>query len=76
MEYSQELIEMLQPGKKVRLFYNKGNPNNQLRHIRAIVDDEYIAYKVWSPGKQAWRYYIDWIYSFQLSFEGGNLSAA
>ena len=67
---------MLQPGKKVRLFYNEGNPNNELRHILAIVDDEHIVYKVWSKGKQRWRYRVEWMYAFQMALEGGHLQFA
>lgn len=76
IKYSQRLIDMLQPGKKVKLFYNEGNPNNELRHIRAIVDDEYIVYRVWSRHKQYWIYHVNWIYDFHLAFEGGNLKSA
>lgn len=68
----QEVIEILQPGKKVRLFYGKDNPNNQIRHIRAIVDKEYIAYRVWSP-KKGWMYRIAWIYHFQTAYNSGTL---
>lgn len=74
IEYSQELLDILQPGKKVKLFYNEGNLNNEIRHIRAIVDDEYIVYRVWLPRKKTWRYRVDWIYVFHLAFEGGYLS--
>ena len=76
IHYSQELIDMLQPGKKVKLFYSKGNPNNELRHIRAIVDGEYIVYKVWWVPNQRWYYRVEWIYSFHLDFEDGNLKSA
>ena len=75
IEYSQELIDMLQPGKKVRLFFYEGNLNNELRHIRAIVDDEYIVYKVWWSHKQYWHYKVEWIYSFVLFFENGHLKS-
>jgi len=74
--YSQELIAILQPGKKVKLFYSKGNPNNELRHILAIVDDEYIVYKVWRTHKQRWHYRVDSIYGFHSDFEDGNLKSA
>ncbi len=69
----QKVIEMLKPGEKVRIFYNEGNPNNQIRHIRAIVDKEYITYRVWNKRRQRWIYHTIWIYDFQLAFEGGHL---
>lgn len=76
LRYRQEMLDMIQPGKKVRLFYSEENPNNQLRHIRAIVDDEYIVYRVWSSGKQTWRYSVDWVFGFKVVFDAGFLTAA
>ncbi len=74
LEYSQELLDMLQPGKAVRIFYNEGNINNQIRHIRAIVDDEYVVYRVRHYGKQNWSYRVRGMHRFQVTFENGNLS--
>lgn len=39
------LDEMLQPDQKIKVLYRDGN-NNQIRHIRAIIDGEYIVYRV------------------------------
>ncbi len=75
-EWPPELLDMLQPGKKVRVFYYPGNVNNQLRHIRAIVDEEYVVYRVWSRHKRRWVYRIEWLYQFNLAWENGRLSAA
>ena len=75
-EYSKELLNMLQPGKKVKLVYSEWSPNNELRHVRAIVDDEYIVYKVWSRHKKRWHYRVEWIFDFHLAFKGGNLTSA
>lgn len=68
------LDEMLQPDQKVRVFYNEGNINNQLRHIRAIVDDEFVVFRVWSKHKQYWVYKVEHRYNFELKYEGGHLS--
>lgn len=71
---SPEVIKMLTPGKKVRVFYGENNPNNQIRHIRAIVDEQYVTYRVWNRKRQRWIYHTIWIYDFQLAFEGNHLT--
>lgn len=76
LEWPAELLEMIQPGKKVRVFYYPGNRNNQLRHIRAIVDEEYIVYRIWSRRRRGWLYRVEWLYQFYLEWESGRLSAA
>ncbi len=68
------LEEMLQPGNKVKVFISKENIHNQLRHIRAIIDNEYIVYKVWFKSKQDWRYFIEHVYKFELEYKQGWLS--
>jgi hypothetical protein len=67
------LDEMLQPGQKIRVFYGEGNINNEIRHIRAIVDDDFIVYRVWSKRK-GWMYRISHKYDFELRYEKGRLS--
>jgi hypothetical protein len=73
---SKSLDELLQPGNKVRRSYGKKNPNNCLMHIRAIVDGEWIVYRVWWKSKQYWRYRIEWRYRFELDYEKGALEYA
>lgn len=70
--FTEELKSKLQPGNKIKIFYNKGNHNNHIRHIRAIIDDEYIVYKRWS-NRKGWRYLIDWYYDFLLLDYYGNM---
>lgn len=69
------LDEMLQPGQKVKVFYNEGNINNQIRHIRAVVDGEFIVYRVWSRRK-GWQYCIEHRYGFEYKYEKGVLKNA
>jgi len=69
------LREMLQPGQTIRAFWNAGNVNNEIRHIRAIVDYDWIAYRVWSA-RLGWQYYILWIGTLKVEFEAGVLSLA
>ncbi len=72
LEYSQELLDMLQPGNVAEVFYNEDNINNQFRHIRAIIDEEYIVYRVQT--RKGWAYKIAWLYEFHLLFEDAFLS--
>lgn len=65
------LDEMLQPGKKVKVFYGEKNINNETRHIRAIIDEEYIVYRVWY---RSWHYRVEHRYDFELKYESGRLS--
>ena len=48
----------MEVGKKYRIFWNKDNPLNGTIHIRAIVDDNQVVYKEWSPGKQRYFYFV------------------
>ena len=66
VEFTPELKAKLQPGNKIKVHYGPGNPNNELRHILAIVDDEYVVYKVWSRNKKRYRYSVEWFYDFLL----------
>jgi hypothetical protein len=73
---SKSIDEMLVPGNKIRRFYRAGNVNNCTMHIRAIVDGEYIVYRVWSKTKQRWRYGVEWRYAFEMWYENGALTHA
>lgn len=68
-----ELLMTLSPGQKYRLYYNEGNINNAIWHIRAIVDDEYIVCRKWSKRKQSWIYFIEDSHGFWLKFNDGKL---
>jgi hypothetical protein len=68
----KSLDEMLQPGQRIKVFYHEGNINNEIRHIRAIVDKEYIVYRVWQ--KNHYSYRVAHKYEFELGYENGRLS--
>jgi hypothetical protein len=74
MDYPDELMALLQPGRKVRMNYGVGNPNNELRHVRAIVDDDQIVYRVWQYRR--WIYHVRWAYAFLLAWQDGNVTKA
>lgn len=62
------LIDMLVPGAVIKLDYGENNPNNKTMHVRAIVDDDMIVYRVWSQSKQIWRYHVEGVYFFTLGY--------
>lgn len=61
-----DLDNLLQVDKALRVNYGEGNSNNETRHIRAIVDDDQIVYRVWSRSKRRWIYHIENRYAFYL----------
>ncbi len=69
--FPSELRDILLPGNIVRIWYDEGNPNNELRHIRAIVDEVWIVYRVWGKRKRRWFYDIDSWFSFYLAWRDG-----
>ena len=73
-QISNELRELLNPGKTIRFFYGKGKPANKVCHIREIVDGDYVVFRSWSRVSQSWNYDIKhWMY-FQIPFDSGNLT--
>lgn len=72
---NEKLKTLLMPGKKVRIFYGDGNVNNQIRHIRAIVDEEQVVYRVWTHSR-GWYYKVEWVLGFEITLKGGYLTKA
>ena len=71
--FSRELLEKVKPGAVLKLFYGKGNHNNEIRHIRAIIDGDQVVYRVWRKSKQMWGYRISLMYDFALVEDSGFL---
>lgn len=63
---------ILSPGATVRIFFNEGNRNNKLIHIRGVIDCEYVVYRWWSLSK-GWVYEMETLYYFYLLIGQGNL---
>jgi hypothetical protein len=57
--YPPEFLALLAPGVALRLDYGPDNVNNKIRHIRAIVDDDEVVYRVWSYRRQRWAYQVE-----------------
>lgn len=66
-----QAIEALKPGAVARL-YKPNNVNHRICHIRAIVDGEYVVFRVWRAGR-GWVYRIDSAYYFGLLLMDGSL---
>jgi hypothetical protein len=49
----------LEIGKTYQIYFNSGNINNETIHVRAIVDEVYIVYRVWISNQKIWRYKMD-----------------
>jgi len=59
----------LQPGNSFRIYYNEGNPNNCIIHIRGIVDDM-IVFRWYNRHKRRWMYAIESQYFFETRNDG------
>ena len=69
-----ELIELLTPGNKVRVFAGDDRHINGLYHILAIVDDDMVVFKTWGNNKQRWYYRVENAYLFYLYLKDGWLT--
>ena len=67
-----DLNAMLQPGKKLRIFFFEGNVNNREIEIRGIVDN-LVVYRFWLRSKGRWVHVIEDPYLFWSYWKNGNL---
>lgn len=65
---------MIQFGSVIKVIYSDDAINNEIRHIRAIVDTDQVVYKVWNKRMQVWKYHVESIFGFYLLFERGFLT--
>jgi hypothetical protein len=56
-------------GESYRVYYNEGNRNNRVIHVRAIVDDEYVVIRYWSYRQKDWMYRLEWVGYFHANQE-------
>ena len=70
-EEEQRALELLIPRKVFRM-YKKPHPRYVVCHIRAVVDEDYLVYRVWRPGR-GWVYRMDSLYYFGLLIQDGKL---
>jgi hypothetical protein len=59
----------LEVGRRLRLFFNAGNINNRLLHVRAVVDGDWYVLRWWSERMQRWIYQVEPIEYFEVSAE-------
>lgn len=76
MMTEQEVLDLLKPGRSVRINYGKGHPASRLLHIRAIVDDYQVVYREWIRRKGRWLYSVDSIGYFEVANKMNLLEAA
>lgn len=46
-------------GYKYKIFYNKGNVNNQIIHLRGIIDGDIYVYCYWRKSKRYYDYKVE-----------------
>ena len=68
--------QLLQKGRKLKIYWGEKNMNNKTIHIRAIVDDDIVVYKFWLKRKKYWTYKTDNFYYFGLLYKDGILKVA
>lgn len=61
-----------QVGDIYRCFYGKGNRNNKLIHIRAVVDGEYVVYRYWWQVR--WNYRLVDPTFFEVGLASGHIT--
>ena len=71
VEIDDQLVQHLVPGAQVRLYRGPGAHDNELRHIREIVDINNVVYRVWWKHHRRWEYKVVWMYVFQLEWKQG-----
>jgi hypothetical protein len=76
MDVAEEVRQIVQPEKKVRLTFGtlSDDPSTEVWHIRAVVDDKQVVYRVWQ-GKR-WVYQMQSLYYCHLMWRDGHLAAA
>ena len=72
MDAKEELD--LKVGDKLRFFYQEGNVNNCLYHVRGIVDETRIVVRWWA--KKCWKYKIMDLYFIEISRENVTIEKA
>ena len=72
-ELDRRVRDLVIPGASLRVYYGPNHFANETRHIRAIVDCDYVVYCVWLKRKRFWRYLIDPMFRFELFLKNGEL---
>lgn len=71
-EVPAELAGWLKVGTRLKLFYNEGNVGNYTCQIRAIVDTDYVVFRIGGLGTG--KYQVENIYYFVLHYQDGYLT--
>jgi hypothetical protein len=65
-------LSRLTPGVVFRK-YDKSNSNYAVCHVRAIIDNDQIVYRVWRPGR-GWLYAVESAYFLGLLLANGTMT--
>lgn len=68
---ARQMVDQMLPGTGWRLGY-PGQRQERI-HIRAVVDDHHIVFRVWSRNKQRWGYCVEPRLHFELFAQDGAL---
>ena len=62
-------------GKSYRLYFNPGNINNGVLHVRAIVDGAWVVVRQWARRKGRWIYRVEHLGFLEGCYRDGSLKA-
>jgi len=65
-------IDEIKIGRKYKVFYGNGNINNQILHVRGIVD-KHIVCCWWRMSKQYFQFIVETSYYFELLIKNKHL---
>lgn len=68
-----DFLQACQPGKTLARYYGPDNLNNATLHIRAIVDDNQVVYRMWVQRRRMWDYRVVALGDLYYMWEYGTL---
>jgi hypothetical protein len=66
----EAFYSLIQPETKLKYARKEGIHSSEVRHIRAIVDEQ-VVYRTWNKYKKRWNYSLIDSYSLWLEYEAG-----
>lgn len=69
-----QIQDLIQPGKKLKIFYSENNINNEIIEVRAVVDENQVVCRTWSKSKHQWVYRVENIVFFEMLLKEGQIS--
>lgn len=66
----------LKIGYQYNFFWNDGNPNNRIMHLRGIVDSDVYIFCQWRKSKKYWSYKVESAGFLEMLIKEGIISCA